>query len=288
VTWEKVGQEMLEAVLPFETGSHIDLFAQEEKIEFHDAITQANEMNFARVALLEDFPILTASYGFTRTTDQPDQCYLNPFPPSDEHGGRFPIYVDRTQADALIITLDARRVCEWLVANNYPVRLPAGNNIELAQKAYIASLFADLNTKSTLDDNQSNARMVFGLLHTLCHLSIRQASLLCGLDNTSLSEYLLPSALSFAIFSNHRSGQTIGALSALFEQTLNEWFSSIRHSTRCIYDPVCYESKGNCHACTHLAETSCKFFNLNLGRAFLFGGHDEKLGEIQHGFFDSF
>jgi hypothetical protein len=110
--------------------------------------------------------------------------------------------------------------------------------------------------------------MVFGLLHTFSHLAVRQAALLCGLDRPSLSEYLLPGALTFALYCNHRFGATIGALTALFEQSLAEWLNAIRETRRCVYDPVCRDRASNCHSCTHLAETSCRFFNLNLSLHF--------------------
>jgi hypothetical protein len=128
--------------------------------------------------------------------------------------------------------------------------------------------------------------MVFGLLHTLSHLAVKRAALLCGLDGTSLSEYLLPRSLTFAVYCNHRFGATIGALSALFEQSMDEWLGAIRDTRRCVYDPVCIGVGGVCHACVHLPETSCKFFNGNLGRSFLFGGRDSVLGEIRQGFLD--
>ena len=110
--------------------------------------------------------------------------------------------------------------------------------------------------------------------------------MLCGLDHTSLSEYVLPRTLTVALYCNHRFGATIGALSALFEQSLSEWLNAVQETRRCVYDPVCRDRTANCHACTHLPETSCRFFNLNLSRAFLFGGHDSELGEIQLGYFD--
>jgi hypothetical protein len=115
---------------------------------------------------------------------------------------------------------------------------------------------------------------------------VRQASLLCGLEKASLSEYLLPRALTFALYCNHRFGATIGALTALYEQTLHQWLKGIRDNRNCVYDPVCHEHEASCHACTHLAETSCRFFNLNLSRSFLFGGPDRELGGIKHGYFD--
>lgn len=92
----------------------------------------------------------------------------------------------------------------------------------------------------------------------------------------------------FAIYSNHRFGATIGALSSLFEQSLPDWLGEVLSDTRrCIYDPVCQSQGGNCHVCTHLAETSCRFFNLNLGRPFLFGGDDVEIGQIDYGYWDA-
>ena len=92
----------------------------------------------------------------------------------------------------------------------------------------------------------------------------------------------------FSIYSNHRFGATIGAFTSLFEQALPEWLYQIKNDTqRCVYDPVCDKDGGSCHACTHLAETSCRYFNLNLGRPFLFGGFDKELGNIEYGYFDN-
>jgi hypothetical protein len=129
--------------------------------------------------------------------------------------------------------------------------------------------------------------MTFGLLHTVGHLAVRQAGVLSGLDRTSISEYLVPPALSVTLFCSHRAGATIGALTSLFEETAPQWLGLIKDSSRCVYDPVCREASGSCHACTHLAETSCRYFNLNLNRAFLFGGPDPELGMIRFGYLDA-
>jgi hypothetical protein len=39
----------------------------------------------------------------------------------------------------------------------------------------------------------------------------------------------------------------------------------------CVYDPVCMEETGACHACMHVSEMSCEHFNRNLSRRYLFG-----------------
>jgi hypothetical protein len=282
--WQDAGQELLEAVLPLEASSE-SLGSKTGDPFYQDAIAAANRLGID-VSRLSDFPMLTATYGYSRVAYEPNRCRINPFPPERDHGGKYPIYVDQVQADALLVSLDPDRVWTWLERNGFTPVLPAGTDPDMSRRAYFVRLLTGVSVRETILDDQPEARMVFGLLHTLSHLCLRQASLLCGLDSTSLSEYILPRALTLAVYSNHRSGATIGALTALFEQTLAEWLNSIGRADRCVYDPVCSEREGSCHACTHLAETSCRFFNLNLSRAFLFGGYDKALGQISVGYFD--
>ncbi len=278
--WQRSGQEMLEAIMPMETG-------QPTEVPLSSVATQtAHEMGISRLALVSDYPIITATYGYSRAEDLPNQCRLNPFPAHRDHGGRYPIYVDQIQADALLVSLDPSRIAVWLERNGHQPRIPSGTESDLALRAYFVQLLSDVSLRNTISADQPEARMVFGLIHTFSHMCVRQAALLCGLDRTSLSEYVLPRALTFAIFCNHRFGATIGALTALFEQSLLEWLNSVGEMRRCVYDPVCRDRSGNCHACTHLAETSCRFFNLNLSRSFLFGGVDSLLGDIQVGYLD--
>ncbi len=281
--WQRAGQEMLEAIMPIETGrpTELDIRSQTEP-----SAEIARQMGLSRLVLVSDYPIITATYGFSRAEYRANQCRLNPFPPHPDHGGKFPIFVDQVQADALLLSLNPDRVIAWLERNGCQPIIPAGSDPNLSRRAYFVQLLGSVSLRETLRADHREARMVFGLLHTLSHLSVRQASLLCGLDRTSLSEYLLPRTLTFALYCNHRFGATIGALTALFEQSLSEWLNTVRETRRCVYDPVCRDRSGNCHACTHLAETSCRFFNLNLSRAFLFGGRDSELGDIRVGYFD--
>lgn len=295
--WLTAGQELLEAVLPFQSNETQDLFSlptpNTDQVKAQDLALQ---MGLAQLSLASDFPMTHVTFGYSRAEYAPRQCRLNPFPADREYQGKFPLFVDTIQADAVIVRLDSERVWQWLEKNNLKVRLPQGaTDAQRAKRAYFVQLFSNLNQlpepttlTQTLTSNHAEARMVFGLLHTMSHFFLKKAALLCGLDRTSLAEYVLPRALTFAIYANHRFGATIGALSSLFEQSLPEWLGQITTDTRrCIYDPVCQSKGGNCHVCTHLAETSCRFFNLNLGRPFLFGGYDEELGNIEYGYWDA-
>lgn len=283
--WERAGQEFLEAMMPVENGAVTRLVgggAGTVDMKGRDA---AKRIGLAEVTLATDFPMTTATYGYSRGDYRPDTCRLNPFPADADHGGRFPIFVDVVQADAVLLRLDHASVLHWLALNGVNVILPDGNDPDLCARGYFVRLFDGVALTQTVQGRET--RLVFGLLHTLSHLALRRAALLCGLESTSLSEYVLPKTLTCALYSNHRFGATIGALSALFEQSLSEWLSEIRHHRMCVYDPVCIERGGACHACSHLAETSCRFFNLNLGRPFLFGGRDEVAGAVPVGFIDA-
>ncbi|MCO6512287.1 MAG: hypothetical protein J5I65_16000 [Aridibacter famidurans] len=292
--WDRAGQEMLEAILPLETGNPRDLFelsdADRKRISrYDDAHRIAARLGLKGLTLLDDFPIVKGTYGYTRLEPSPgdgDTCRtrLNPFPTQPNSGQRIPIFIDSVRADALMLRLDPERVHCWLELNGITPAIPAGTELALARQAFFVRLFDGAPLRQTLPD--SPLRMVFTLLHTFSHLAVRQAALLCGLDRTSLSEYLLPSTLTFSLYCNHRFGATIGALSALFEQTLVEWLEANRDAYRCVYDPVCRERDSGCHACAHLTETSCGYFNLNLGRVFLFGGYDQKADRELVGYFD--
>lgn len=281
--WKRAGPELLEAIIPFESDS--------PPIQLKDSIDLSEERNcparlgLQDIALAPDYTIVNATFGYTRVDYRPDACWLNTFPPDRRYKGRLPVYADRVQADALLVSLDPDRVVRWLQLNGVQPNISGGTDAQLSTRAYFVKLFDGASLFHTIGPDAPERRMVFGLLHTLSHISVRQASLLCGLERTSLSEYLIPKALTFALYCNHRFGATIGALTALYEQTLQQWLNSLRDARTCVYDPVCADHEGSCHACTHLAETSCRFFNLNLSRAFLFGGRDRELGEIQHGYF---
>lgn len=281
--WKRAGQEMLEAVLPTESNRTTELFQQSSR---NNEQQIAQEMGIERLTLIPDYPVITATYGFSRGDYTPNQCRLNPFPPEQDYNGKFPIFVDEVQADAILFGLDPERVYRWLERNGFQAQLPAGNDPTLSLRAYFVQLFDRIRLGQTLSTDRPQARLVFGLLHSLSHLCVRQAALLCGLDRTSLSEYAFPRTLAFAIYCNHRFGATIGALTALYEQSLAEWLNAIRNTRRCVYDPVCHDHGGSCHACMYLAETSCRFFNLNLNRALLFGGPDVELGKISIGYLE--
>ncbi len=249
--WDGAAPRLLDALLPREEGRYRDRWGMGASAAA-STDPMPVEVGLEKVSLLSDFPILTAAYGYSRADPTPGEAQLNAFPPDSDLGGKKPIFVDQIGADAIVLTLDRKRVLRWLDANRVAVALPGGTDDAARTKGYFVDLFTGVELRATVPGALPAARMTFGLLHTLSHLAIRQAGVLSGLERTSLAEYLLPQAMSTAVFCSHRFGATIGALTALFEDALGQWLGLIRDSSKCVYDPVCRESTGSCHACSHL------------------------------------
>lgn len=274
--WINSGQEMLESILcRRKTSKSID--NSDNKIE---------KLGLLDLTLVTDFPYITSTFGYSRQDYRPNYCRINPFPNDAEFDGKHPIFFDTTLADAIIFRLNPSRVYSWLEKIGFHPGLSKGTDSELIRKAYYCKLFDGINCQNTIDQNNPEARVVFGLLHTFSHMCVRQAALLAGLEVTSLTEYILPRSLTFALYGNQRFSSSIGAMVSLYEDSLGTWLDNITSSNRCVYDPVCLDHGGSCHACIHLAETSCRFFNQNLSRAFLFGGYDSVLNTNISGFFE--
>jgi hypothetical protein len=197
----RAGQELLETVLLDEGRRPRDLLGGSASAQ-----ALAAGMGLARLSLLAEFPVVNASFGYSREEYTPNLCRLNPFPPEQRYEGRFPIYVDEIQGDALLLQLDSEVLVRWLDANGYHAQPPGGTDASTAIRSYPVVLFDDVPLRSALHADRAQARLTMCLLHTFAHLSLREAALVCGLDSNSLSEYLLPRTLSFVIYANQRFG----------------------------------------------------------------------------------
>jgi hypothetical protein len=149
--WKRAGQEMLEVVLPLQSGVVASLFEATTE-NFSKARNAARRMGFGRVNLISDFPITTATFGYSRSDYRPGRCYINPFPPDQDHNSKFPIFVDMVQADAIMMKLDPDRVMRWLERNGQSVRLPSGNgDASLLANAYFVQLFDNIELRETMN-----------------------------------------------------------------------------------------------------------------------------------------
>ncbi len=279
---EEAGRELLEFVridegLQITTMSHLEQKAQIEmpgrlpvyRVAYRDAL---RETGLNDVRLIGDFPVTTVVVGYTRDQREADETIIRSFPHLRRDDPRTPLFVDTVETEALMFRLKPDRVFRWLTINGLVKDGPSNSRDEIEIRAWFLDQMTSIDPFQEIPKDEPVKRAVYGLVHSFSHLVLRQAVIQSGFDRTSLSEYLFPRALSFVIYSNNRSKFTIGGLYTLFEQNLHELLRAmIDKGGTCVYDPVCMEEGGACHACMFISEVSCEHFNRNLSRKYLFG-----------------
>ncbi|KYP80105.1 hypothetical protein AYW79_11945 [Ferroacidibacillus organovorans] len=258
----------------------------------HDAVreaqvaraqTEAQNLGVSSLMLVEKLPVLTLGLGFTRKTYDREEAILNPFRQRIDGKERVVIPVLKNENEAIVFKLDPQRILAWLHVNgttNPPILTAStqqGAHAYLYERFVYSSVPDDEISRIVLRDcigseNYLISVMSFRLLHTILHLLLQAGKSVLGLDIDSISEYLFPSALSGAIYVSKLQGGGMGALVSAFESDLSRWLrNAYDKSQSCLYDPVCHEHGGACHACQYV-KFSCRYFNHGLSRNLLTGG----------------
>jgi hypothetical protein len=236
---------------------------------------------------VEDLPVITATYGYTRRSFEPTYqelgatalpTQIRPFPSLDDRAARrlgqpeikgtVPILAREAEHEGVFLSLDEARVVRWLAANG--IALPSDATPQ------IVSILRSLEPVDRYYDDIWAClvrRYVFGLIHSVSHLAMRSASKFAGVERTSIGEYLFLPLLGTVIFDNS-SNFRLGGMESMVRHQLAAFLETLSGSALdCLYDPDCVDHKGACHGCVHSPEISCRVFNHGLSRAFLIGGH---------------
>jgi hypothetical protein len=243
-----------------------------------------SRLGIRRLDVVDDLPIVSASFGFSRRSFEPTyeelgrqlSTSLRPFPGLDDNAalsadrrdivGRHPILAREAEHEGIFLALDDERVRLWLAANG--VELEGG-------PLFRAHLLNALEPVDRYYDDIWSLRvrrLVFGLVHSLSHTAMRAASYYSGLDRTSIGEYLFLPLLGTVIFANSATFK-MGGMETLVRDHLVSFLTSLQDdATHCLYDPDCLDRRGACHGCIHSPEISCRAFNHGLSRSLLLGG----------------
>ena len=237
---------------------------------------------------VDDLPIITATYGYTRRDFEPTYeelgavlpVQIRSFPPIQKTAaqrlgridliGTVPILAREGEHEGIFMSLNPERVIQWLALHGITLpdpKLPG-----------IARILAALepNDRDRYYDNiwqLSVRRMVYGLIHSLSHASMRAMTRYAGVDRTSVAEYIFLPLLGCVVYDSSSSFK-LGGVATLVRDHLAAFLRNITdQSVECLYDPDCSDHTGACHGCLHSPEISCRVFNHGLSRAFLIGGH---------------
>jgi hypothetical protein len=220
---------------------------------------------FVTIELIERFPVLTGSFGYTRGSTTPGKSRLVPF---ETKSGDYVVYGDVVKTEALFFQLDPMRVAGWMETRGYNL-----THWDDARSARLALLnIAEIPSAGSQAIAPNAGVELLTLVHSLAHRAIRQLAVVAGIERSSLSELLVPRHLGFFIYAGARGDFVLGGLQAAFETELHRAMQElVTAEHRCPLDPGCRLAGAACVACLHIGEPSCRHFNCFLDRRILSG-----------------
>lgn len=233
-------------------------------------------VNITDAWIVDNFPLLNTVFGYSRDSPDASETDLRAF----DHPynlDALPVWGDRSPSEAIILELDRGAIVEWLLENDY-LNEPQAPDItdESELKRWFLSAFDTTQTQNPFSKIEHDLTdVIYRLIHSSSHALMSTASEQCGLDTDSISELLLPTVPAIVLYAQSMEHFALGGMFTLFKTRLHPWIDdAIDHASQCIYDPACLddESGAACHACLHISEFTCEYYNGALDRELLVGG----------------
>jgi len=256
-----------------------------------DYVGISRALGFSNVQICSGVPIVFAAYGYTRKEREClEGVKLHGFPQEMEKKN---IYATRLETEGVLFELDRHRVLNWLLDNKLIQNedLPQDMSDYGIKMWFLDRIRLDRITPFTPIDGTDKygliTKNVYTLIHSISHALINEASEICGLDKSSLSEYILPNIPAVFVYCSNSQGFNMGALYNAFQSHFDRWLKHTKErSKKCIFDPICIDKEKACAGCLFLNEVSCQHFNKDLDRGYLSGYFDKQKQEKLTGFWE--
>lgn len=247
-------------------------------------------MGFSNVQLCSGVPIVSAAYGYTRKDRIGEGVKLRGFPREMEKRN---VYAARLETEGVLFEVDRSKIIDWLLINGFIANEDAPQNRdEYALKMwFLDNVHSELISPfSPIDDTEKSGiitKAIYTLVHSMSHAIISEAAEICGLDKSSISEYILPNIPAVFVYCSNSQGFNMGALYSAFQTQFDRWLKHAReNSKKCIFDPICINHDKACAGCLFLNEISCQHFNKDLDRSYLCGYFDSAQRKKTKGFWE--
>ena len=248
------------------------------------------EMGISNAQVCSAVPIIFSSYGYTRLEREGNNVKLHGFP---QEMAKRNIYATRLETEGVLFELDRKKVLDWLVLNELIDENDAPTDMsENGIKMWFLdrvqpNLILPFSEIDGSTERGNITKHVYTLLHSISHALISEASVICGLEKNSLSEYILPNIPAVFVYCSNSQGFNMGALYSAFQTQLDKWLKRTASSiTKCIFDPVCISKEKACAGCLFINEVSCRHFNKDLDRSYLCGYFDSSSQKKLRGFWE--
>lgn len=224
------------------------------------AISKATDLGVSEISVTWNFPVALAAFGYTRTVRERGQGKIRGFARLNAYGGKSPIFAVATETEALLITLSASKILQWLEEPG--AKSPGELSDESEDRLKVLELFAEGGPASS---------RVTTLCHTISHIMLRALSDgQTGFAETSLAEWIVPETLTIVLYASSLKSYTLGALWTLLNNRTLQWLQQgVQSVLRCENDPLCHQAHPRaCERCLYLA-FGCQKFNDDLDREVL-------------------
>lgn len=256
-----------------------DYLSDEEFVKRHPQskryVKQLARTHIRDAWVVDQFPLLNLSFGYTRDSPTPRKTDVHEFPHPTSLNNT-PVFADRTPSEAIVFEVDRAAIVNWLVKNDVISASEAPDTTDESQlKAWFLNNLHTTEMENPLTEiDDPVTKYVYRLLHTLSHCLLATAGEQCGLATNSLSERLLPTIPAITIYAASTENFALGAMFTMFKTRLYPWVRDARLlAEQCLLDPACSDDPEGaaCDACVHVGMTSCEAMNHHLDRRLLAG-----------------
>lgn len=230
-----------------------------------NSFSKLNEIGLEDISVTQQFPIVLASYGYTRVRRDAGDADLRGYAMRNQYRGKNPIFAVPARTEALIVSMSALSVVSFLDHEGmWDSPLPSD---ERTAKLALLRVFAEY---PEADDGVAGTarRLVHSLSHSLLRALDDGES---GFGESSLAEWIVPDALTTVIYVTGYSDFTLGAFDTVLRNRVTPWTErAVREVTTCDNDPLCGQQRPHaaCDRCLHLS-FGCKTWNNHLDRKLL-------------------
>ena len=254
-----------------------------------DYISISRDLGFSNIQMCSGVPIISCAYGYTRKERSGDGVRLRGFPREMEKRN---VYAAKLETEGVLFEFDRRKIIDWLLENSFISNQDAPENDDGSIKMWFLDrvkkqLITPFNSIDNSGRNGQITSYIYRLIHSASHAIIDEAAEMCGLDKSSLSEYILPNIPAVFIYCSNSQGYSMGALYNAFQTHLDKWLKHAKENARkCIFDPICINHEKACAGCLFLNEVSCQHYNKDLDRSYLCGHYDVSIQKKTKGFWE--
>jgi hypothetical protein len=234
----------------------------------HAAHTLA-ALGIADISVTQQFPVVVASYGYSRAQRVPGQAHLRGYAKPKRYDGKNPIFAVPARTEALLVTFDALALLGFMAQEGLLAPTPAAD--DRAAKLALAELLASDPTVG----GDGAAGTVRRLVHSASHALLRALDDgQTGFGESSLAEWVAPDTLTSAIYVASYTDFTLGAFETVLRQRVAPWLEATADAVNtCDNDPMCSHRSPErphaaCDRCLHLS-FGCRTWNADLDRLLL-------------------